>query len=576
MTFTSPVWLWALLVLPVVLLLEWRAVRKAMNAAAALVGARSGHPQLAQAMPWSRRVGLALRGGALGLLVVGAAGPQWGRETVRRESRGSDVVFVLDVSASMDVRDVVPTRMDEARREALGLLERIPGSRVGVVLFAGDAVRVCPLTLDHSAVRMMLESVNTASLSEPGTDLGAALRQALAALPDGRHDDQGLVLWTDGEDLEGHARAELEHVKNSGVRVFAVGVGTPAGDVVPEFDEQGRATDVKRDLQGNVVRSRLDDRTLREMARSTHGSYFAAARAGGELQRLAGMVGTLAQVRRGARLVERPVARFMWFALAASALLSWDFARSRRRVQARRRAAARGGARVAATASALVLLACGSRETAAQSAWAKGDAAFRSSRWSAAESLYARRVTSGGPSKLRVNLATAQAMNGKGEAAELALSRLAGDSAAAGRAAGYNLGTLLGKRREFERALQELRRVLERDPSDSDARWNYEMVKRLRDQAKASSSPQSQPQDPQAAQPSAGGGKQPQPKAGSPPPTPQPQQNPAAPDMGPGGAAGMTRQQAEALLGSLQELERIERQRAQRARGGRDRRGKDW
>lgn len=576
MIFTSPHWLWALALIPLVLFFEWRAVVRARRATIALAGPRPNHPLLAQSLPWSRRAGLALRTAAIAALLIGAAGPQWGRETVKRETRGSDVVFVLDVSASMDARDVPPSRMDEAKREALGLLERIPGSRVGVVLFAGEAARVCPLTLDHSAVRLVLESANSGSLSEPGTDLRAALERALGAFGSGRREEQGIVLWTDGEDLEGGAKDVIERMRRSGVRVFAVGVGTPGGDVVPEFDEEGRAVDVKRDERGEVVRSKLDDATLRELARATHGAYFGAARMGGELQRLAGLVGTLAQARRGSRLVERPVARFGWFALAAAALLAADFARARSRRERERAKSAATTARAARTAAAACLLLLASAPGArAQSAWARGDQAFRAGRWSAAESLYAQRAKKGGPAKLRVNLATAQAMNGRGEAAELALSRLAADSGRAGRAAGYNLGTVLGGRKEYDRALQELRRVLERDPNDADARWNYEMLRREKEKAAGQQSrkPDEQKPDPQP-QPAASGAKQPQGQGAAPQPPPGMSQ-PAPPQQGPGGAQGMTKQQAEALLGSLQELERMDRQRAQRATGGK-KKGKDW
>ncbi|MBI5168904.1 MAG: VWA domain-containing protein [Candidatus Eisenbacteria bacterium] len=584
MIFTNPHWLWALALLPLVLFFEWRAVVRARRATIALAGPRANHPLLAQALPWSRRAGLALRTAAIAALLLGAAGPQWGRETVKHESRGSDVMFVLDVSASMDARDVPPSRMDEARREALGLLERIPGSRVGVVLFAGEAARVCPLTLDHSAVRLVLESTNSAALSEPGTDLREGLERALGAFGAGRREEQGIVLWTDGEDLEGGSKDVIERMRRSGVRVFAVGVGTPAGDVVPEFDEEGRAVDVKRDERGEVVRSKLDDATLRELARATHGAYFGAARVGGELQRLAGLVGSLAQARRGTRLVERPVARFGWFALAAAALLAVDFARARSRRAAAGAGAGPGAkratqkqARTTVGAAAAVLLLLAPWPAAhAQSAWARGDRAFRDGRWSAAESLYAQRAKRGGPAKVRVNLATAQAMNGRGEAAELALSRLAADSGRVGRAAGYNLGTVLGKRKEYDRALQELRRVLERDPNDADARWNYEMLKREKEKSAGQQSPKPDEQqpDPQP-QPAASGAKQPQGQGAAPQPPPGTSQ-PPPPQQGPGGAAGMTKQQAEALLGSLQELERIDRQRAQRAQGGGRRKGKDW
>lgn len=271
MTFETPAWLWALAALPVLALLEARAVTRARRAARTLVGERPRHALLAQALPHARRLGLALRLGALALLALAAAGPQWGRETVRRQSQGSDLVFVVDVSASMDARDVAPSRLAEARREALGLLERAQGSRVGVVAFAGDAVRLCPLTLDHAAARLVLESLSSGSVSTPGTDLGRALRSALKLLPQGRREEQAIVLWTDGEDLEGGAREGLDEAKRAGVRVFAVGVGTPGGDVIPVLDAAGHATDVRRDEAGEVVRSRLDERLLRDLGRATRG-----------------------------------------------------------------------------------------------------------------------------------------------------------------------------------------------------------------------------------------------------------------------------------------------------------------
>ena len=198
----------------------------------------------AQVLAGSRRTGALLRLGALTALIVGAAGPEWGREVVRRASSGSDVVLVLDISASMDTRDVAPSRLGEARREALAALDRLVGSRVGVVAFAGDASRLCPLTLDRSAARLTLESLSSASVSTPGTDLGRALRMAARVIPPGRRDEQAIVLWTDGEDLERGARAALDELAVSGVRIFAVGVGTAAGGEVPVLDDQGRAVDV--------------------------------------------------------------------------------------------------------------------------------------------------------------------------------------------------------------------------------------------------------------------------------------------------------------------------------------------
>lgn len=577
MTFEKVAWLWALAALPVLALFEWRAVERAKRAARTLVGPRADSALLGQAMPHARRVGFLLRLGGIALLVLGAAGPQWGRETVRRQSQGSDLVFAVDVSASMDARDVAPSRLGEARREALGLLDRVQGSRVGVVGFAGEAVRLCPLTLDHASARLVIESLSSGSVTTPGTDVGKAIKTALKLLPQGRREEQAIVLWTDGEDLEGGAREAIEEAKRAGVRVFAVGVGTPAGDVIPVYDNSGQAADIKRDEDGQVVRSRLDEKLLRDLARSTRGAYFAATRAGGELPRLAAAMGSLARSSRGARLIERPVSRFTWLALLAAAALTAELARSRRReTRAKRTALAK------AAVIALLLGATPVSPAQAQSPWAKGDRAFKAGRWADAETLYARRARKSAPAPLKVNLATARALGGKTEAAERDLSRLTAEKGATGQMAGYNLGTLFAGRRDYDRALAELRRAIERDPSDADARWNYEFVRRQAEEEKkqqgGGKKPEEEPKEPSPGeqQPQGKGGDDQRPQApqqGPPQSTPQ---NTPPPKPGAGGAPGMTRQQAEQLLGSLQELERLERQRTQRVRAMRERKGKDW
>ena len=567
MTLARPEWLWLLAAVPLLLLLEWRAWRRAELRLRQITGERPEHTLLEQRLPGQRRVGAALRLGALGLLAFGASGPEWGYELVRRGALGSEVVFTFDVSASMDVRDVPPSRLEEARREALAVLDQVAGSKVGVVAFAGDAARLCPLTLDRSAARLVIESLSSGTMSEPGTDLGRGLRAAMKLLPPKRRGEQAIVLWTDGEDLEGQARAAMDELVAAGVRVFAIGVGTPMGDIVPVLDDQDRVVDVKRDESGGPVRSRLDERLLKTLARRTRGGYFSASRPGGELPRLMAALAPLASAeRRGGgseRLVERPVARFPLFAAGAALLLALDLHRRRRRTSQA------GNAGAVARAAIWMLLLVGASRADAQSDWARGDDAFRKGRWTDAESLYTRRLRHGPSPEVRVNLATARARAGKGELAKAGLQEAAGAPGVAGQTAAYNLGTLEAEDKVYDEALAELRRALERDPRDEDARVNYEWVLRAKErQRRQQPPPKPQPQ-PSRPQPQGGGAQNP--SAGNPPPSPPPEQSPP-PQVG----QGLNRQQAEQLLGSLQELERLEQQRMRRVRVMRERRGKDW
>jgi len=528
-----------------------------------MTGDRGSHVLLEQRLPGQRRLGVVLRLVALALLAFGAAGPEWGYELVRRSALGSEVVFVIDVSSSMDVRDVPPSRLEEARREALAVLDQLGGSKVGVVAFAGDAARLCPLTLDRSAARLVVESLSSSTLSEPGSDLARGLRAAIKLLPPKRRGEQAILLWTDGEDLEAQGRTAVDELASSGIRVFAIGVGTPMGDIVPVLDDQGRVVDVKRDDAGGPVRSRLDEQLLKTVARRTRGGYFSAGRPGGELPRLMAALGPLGRAERrggGERLVERPVARFPWFAGLGALLIGYDLQRRRRRSPR-------------AAAAAAILFGLGvtmARGAEAQSDWARGDAAFRKGQWVAAESLYTRRLRHGNSPDVRVNLATARARGGKAELAKAGLQEAVSSPGTPGQTAAYNLGTIYAEDRAFDEALAELRRALERNPNDNDARTNYEWVLREKQRRQKQPEPSPKPEPrPQQPQPQSGGSSAP--TQGQPQPQPPPPSGPP-PQVG----RGLDRRQAEQLLGSLQELERLEQQRMRRVRVMRERRGKDW
>ena len=183
-----------------------------------------------------------------------------------------------------------------------------------------------------------------------------------------------------------------------------------------------------------------------------------------------------------------------------------------------------------------------------------------------------------------VNLATARARLGRPAAEwEGALARQVAAPGRAGQAASYNLGTLRGEGRDYGPAMESLRRALERDPNDADARWNYELLAREQQAAAQKQKPRREPK-PSPSQPSSGGQTPQDAQQGRPPQAPQggqgqqppPQAGAPQPPNAPGTPSGMSRQQAEQLLGSLQELERLEKQRAKRSHVTAERKGKDW
>jgi Ca-activated chloride channel family protein len=171
----------------------------------------------------------------------------------------------------MLAQDVRPNRLERAKLAMLDFLQTHPGGRVGLVVFAGQAFLQCPLTFDHEAFRESLVAVDTGTIPVGGTDFGRALNEAVHAV-EHLQDRQVMILLSDGEDL---AEAGLQVAAQLAQRQFilhTVGVGSAAGSEIHIMNEQGQP-DVVRDEVGRIVRTRLDEETLRRIAALTGGTY---------------------------------------------------------------------------------------------------------------------------------------------------------------------------------------------------------------------------------------------------------------------------------------------------------------
>jgi len=229
-------------------------------------------PAVTGLRPWIKH-GLVILG--IGLLIVAGARPRFGEYFEKIQRRGVDLFVVLDVSRSMHAEDVSPSRLERAKSDIKDLLRRLPGDRVGLVVFAGKPSLKVPLTTDHGFFRTILGEVDHLSAPRGGTQIGDSIRLALSSMKERRDRDQVIVLITDGEDHDSFPLEAAAQAAERRVKIFTVGLGDPAeGARIPLRSESGRLTYLKH--EGQEVWSRMDETLLQEMALVTQGAYIPA------------------------------------------------------------------------------------------------------------------------------------------------------------------------------------------------------------------------------------------------------------------------------------------------------------
>jgi len=265
--------------------------------------------------------------GALAFALLAAARPQVGARLVQVEREGVNVLIALDVSLSMEASDVLPSRLQRSQAEIRELFDRLRGNRVGILLFAGSPFLLTPLTVDVAAANLFLDAVDVDVLPDPGTNLEEALRGALQALEDAGSESAGnlVVLFTDGEGHVGDPLEAARQLAEVGIPVVTVGVGTPNGEPIPVLDGAGHLSGYKKDRSGNVVLSRLDEDTLREIASITGGVYFPATLQGREVTDIVDLVARMERGELGGSIRRRVEERFQVPATVSAVFLILAF-----------------------------------------------------------------------------------------------------------------------------------------------------------------------------------------------------------------------------------------------------------
>ena len=267
--FAHPDFLYLLFLLPVLVAFYVYAIvlkKKAIK--------KYGNPELLaelmpEVSPKRQHLKFWLLFGAITMVIIVMAGPQFGSklETVKRQ--GVEIMVCLDVSNSMLAEDVSPDRLSKAKQMLSKLTDGFSNDKVGLIVFAGDAFTQLPITSDYVSAKMFLSSINPSMVSTQGTAIGAAINLAMRSFTPSETSDKAIILITDGENHEGGAIEAAQEAAKKGMRVFVLGVGSPDGSPIPV---EG-TNEFRRDKDGNVVVTRLNEQMCQEIAKAGNGIY---------------------------------------------------------------------------------------------------------------------------------------------------------------------------------------------------------------------------------------------------------------------------------------------------------------
>ncbi len=551
MRFASPHVLWILPAAPVLAL--WLALALARRARALSAFAQAAVlPRLLQAASLGRlATKVALLAVAAALVALALARPQWGSTLEPVSRRGVDVLLAIDISESMMSEDQPPSRLGKSLEEASRLLDRLEGDRVGLVAFAGSAGVLCPLTLDYNAVRIFLDGLVPDMISYPGSSLAEAIAAAARGFGSEERKFKVLVLFSDGEDQvasEGVEAAAREAAER-GVVIHAVGTGTPSGAPIPVRGRDGEIAGYKKDRQGRVVTTRLDETLLARVAAITGGGYHPATASESELDTIAEAIAGMDKKDMQGRLTTRYEERFQVPLAAALAALTAEALLGARRRRRRARAAA-------AAALVLILWPASARAESAASLAAEGNRLYREGKLTEALDVYRRALRDAPASEaLHYNVGNVLYRQGLYEEAWEAYRRaFASPDRALAEGARYNAGNAQFSRKSWQDAIRNYQEALRIDPTDLDAKRNLELaLQRMRQEQPPPSASKPEPREDQEddeqqqqQQPDQGGDRR------DPRPQPEPSEDRGRPDQ----KQKVSRDEAERILDAMRDQDR--------------------
>ncbi len=300
MIWQDGIYLWFLLVIPILLGVSWWYNNQLAEKRKQFFGAELFEKLRSGFWPLGKKIQNISIYAGIAFLIVAAAGPKLGTEVREVKRQGVDLLVALDLSASMNAEDVKPSRLEKAKYELSRLIDRLKGDRVGLVVFTGEAYLQSPMTLDYSALRLFLNVAETDQMPSSSTDFSAAMETASEAFSSMEEEQNSqaakvLMIISDGENHGESYSSSLEQLREQNVSVYTLGIGTSSGATIPLYDNSGSVMGYKRNESGEVITSQLQPEVLRSIADQGNGKYYEIRSGGSGIDAFLGRLDELQQ-----------------------------------------------------------------------------------------------------------------------------------------------------------------------------------------------------------------------------------------------------------------------------------------
>ena len=478
--FADPIYLYLLAVIPVLAIIRFLTYRNQKKRLR-----KFGDPKLLRdLMPDVSRFRPAVKfwilQGALALLIVMLARPQFGTKINNEQRVGIETIIAMDISNSMMAEDITPSRLDRSKMMVENLVDHFTNDKIGLIVFAGDAFVQLPITSDYVSAKMFLSSIDPSMMATQGTDIARAIEMATHSFTQEEGIGKAIIVITDGEDHEGGALEAAKAAKDAGMRVYVLGVGSTKGSPIP-IPGTG---DYMKDNTGNTVMSALNEDMCRQVAQAGGGAYIHVENNSAAQDQLDTELDKLAKKETTSTVYSEFDEQFQAVAILALLLLILEICIFDRRNPLIKRLSLFGSKKkAAATMLLLMVAATASAQQADRQYIREGNKQFRLGQYDKAEVSYRKAVEKNPKNpQAAYNLGNALMAQKKDSAAvqQFEQSTRIETNPLRKAAAYHNMGVICQTHKMYGEAIEAYKNALRNNPNDDETRYNLVLCKHLK------------------------------------------------------------------------------------------------